>query len=411
MHVFKYKGYDDNGKKVEGQIQATSIDEAERRIAQQSVSLIAIIPAGMRKGREVHTALKQEGHRPRRRRFPETDAAGILRNLSVMAETGVPFIEALDAIIESSRTPRLAEAMALVRKEVIGGKALSAAFRAVPNLFPPLVCDLIHVAEDGGRLDQALLSGAVYLERGTELRKRVLQAMIYPFVMLGVASVTISVLIVFVLPKFKEVFKNMNADIPFTTQFMMDLGSEISKDPSRAIFVILATILSSGIALRFESVRRMLMRFVWRLPAVGDLMRQLALARSFQSISTLLNGNVPLMIALEHGARVSGHDWVSQGLDGARDYVEHGGSLSEGLLQSTIFPKTLVQMVAVGERTGRLSSLLGIVAGKMEHESDAKLKSVVAILEPLLIVVMGIVVGSITVSIISPIYSVIEKVK
>lgn len=410
MHVFKYKGYDDSGKKVAGEIHASSLDEAERRIAQQSVSLIAIVPAGMKKGAEVQPLVPTNVSFDRRK-IPEGDAAAILRNLSVMAETGVPFIEALDAIIQSSRTARIAAAMVKVREELIAGKALSAAFRTVPNLFNPLVCDLIHVAEDGGRLDQALLSGAVYLERGTELRKRVLQAMIYPFVMVGVASVTIAVLIVFVLPKFKEVFKNMNADIPVTTRLMMDLGTAISKNPVGSGVTLVVSVIGMLILLRFRAVREALMRVLWRLPAVGDLMKQLALARSFQSIATLLNGNVPLMIALQHGAKVSGHSWVTEGLDAARDCVEHGGSLSEGLLLSKIFPKTLVQMVAVGERTGRLSSLLSVVAGKMEQESDARLKSVVALLEPLLIVVMGLIVGSITVSIISPIYSVIEKVK
>ena len=410
MHVFKYKGYDDDGRKVEGEIQAATMDEAERRIASQAVSLIAIIPAGMRKGAETQK-VTPEKIQTSRRRIPEADAAGILRNLSVMAETGVPFIEALDAIIQSSRTPRIANAMALVRQEVIAGKALSAAFRTVPYLFNPLVCDLIHVAEDGGKLDQALLSGAVYLERGTELKKRVLQAMIYPFVMIGVAASTISVLIVFVLPKFKDVFKSMNADIPITTRLMMDLGTAVTKNPLTAGLILVSSILGVVIGLQFKKVREVLMRLLWCLPAVGDLMKQLALARSFQSISTLLNGNVPLMLALDHGAKVAGHDWVKNGLLDAKECVEHGGSLSEGLIQSKIFPKTLIQMVAVGERTGRLSSLLAIVSGKMEHDSDAKLKTVVAILEPLLIVVMGLVVGSITVSIISPIYSVIEKVK
>lgn len=410
MHVFKYKGYDDDGNRVEGQIEAATLDEAERRVASQSVSLIAIIPAGMRKGTEV-PKVSPEGQAPSRRKIPEADAAGILRNLSVMAETGVPFIEALDAIIQSARTPRIASAMAQVRQEVIGGKALLAAFRTVPNLFPPLVCDLIHVAEDGGRLDQALLSGAVYLERGTELRKRVLQAMINPFVMLGVATITITVLIVFVLPKFRDVFRNMNADIPFTTQFMIDMGTAVSKNPLQSLSFLMGCIMATGVALRFKIVRAALMRLVWSLPAVGDLMKQLALSRAFQSIATLLNGNVPLMVALDHGSKVAGHDWVRDGLQEARDCVEHGGALSEGLLKSSVFPKSLIQMVSVGERTGRLSSLLAVVAGKMEHDSDAKLKSVVAILEPLLIVVMGVIVGSITVSIISPIYSVIEKVK
>jgi type IV pilus assembly protein PilC len=301
-----------------------------------------------------------------------------LKNLAVMVESGVPFVEALDAAAESS-TPTVGEYILEIRKEIVGGRSLSQAMRSVPQLFPSMVSDMVRVAEDGGLLEQALHSSSAYLQRAADLRKKIINAMIYPMVMLTVSFLTVLNLI---------------------------RGHPVL---SAVSFVVSCVVFYW--AVRNPVSRRAMTGAASRLPVVGELMRNLALSRAVMSISTLLKSNVSLMAALEHGAMVSSNPVIASGLLVAREAVEHGGSLSDSLISARVFPATLIQMVRVGERTGRLHALLAASAERLEEEADSKLKSLVALVEPAMIVVMGMVVGTITISIISPIYSVVQNVK
>ncbi|HLK15304.1 MAG TPA: type II secretion system F family protein [Fimbriimonadaceae bacterium] len=410
MPVFKYKGYAGGGGQLSGEIMAETIEEAERKVSAQDVTIISIIPAGMRRG----------GHgadgAPRRvplfqKRVSEADAATVLHNLAVMSETGVPFIEALDAIIESARTPKISAAMEVVKNDVVGGKPLSAALKDVPIMFPPMICDLVRVAEEAGQLYTALESGAGYLERAADLRRRILQAMLYPAIMLSVALSTVAVLVVFVMPKFADIFMKMKADVPASTRAMLGVGDFVRSHPLGTIGLIVGFALAVRAIMKTPSTRRVAVSFFLKVPGLGPLLRDLALSRALQSVSTLLAGNVPVMEALEQGANVAGNEQVADAFRHARDVVEHGGSLAEGIGRTPIMPKLLVQMVSVGERTGRLPQLMVATANKMDEEAGARLKAMVALLEPVMIVVMGVVVGTITISVITPIYSVIQNLK
>jgi type IV pilus assembly protein PilC len=328
-----------------------------------------------------------------------------------MAESGVPFVEALDAVIGSARTPQIQSGLKSLRDEIVGGKSLSAAMRSAEALFPSLVCDMVKVAEEGGRLDRALSSAAAYVERSAELRKKVMNAMLYPIVLTCIAALTLVVLIVFVLPKFASIFNKMGADIPMTTQAMIAIGNSVRSQPILAIVVCVLLAVGVRQAFRSPTASRAIARFGLRLPVVGELLQRLALSRAFQSIATLLSTNVSVMAALEHGSKVAGNPVIADALLHARSCVEVGGSLSESLADTKVFPSTLIQMVSVGERTGRLGPLMANTAGHMEADVDARLKALVSIVEPLMIVVMGGIVGLITLSIVIPIYSVVEKIK
>ncbi|MHB8635906.1 MAG: type II secretion system F family protein [Fimbriimonadaceae bacterium] len=410
MPVFKYKGYAGSGGSLAGEVVAETIEEAERKVASQDVTIISIIPAGMRKGSK-DVAVGAPKTPLFQRRIPEADAANVLQNLAVMAETGVPFIEALDAIIESARTPKVAAAMQSVKEDVVGGRPLSAALRGVPTMFPAMICDLIRVAEEAGQLHTALASGADYLERSADLKKRILAAMLYPAVMLSVALMTVTVLVVFVMPKFADIFLKMKAQVPASTKAMLAMGAFVRGHPIGVLALFAGVVLACRAIMKTPSTKRFAMAMFLRVPGLGPLLRDLALSRALQSISTLLTGNVPVMDALEQGANVAGNDQVAGALRHARDVVEHGGSLAEGIGKSPVMPKLLIQMIAVGERTGRLPQLMVATADKMDDAASARLKAMVALLEPVMIVVMGVVVGTITISVITPIYSVMQNLK
>jgi type IV pilus assembly protein PilC len=278
-------------------------------------------------------------------------------------------------------------------------------------MFPPIIVDMIRVAETGGRLDQALDNGAAYMERAADLKRKIVNAMLYPSVMLGVSSSTILVLIIFVMPRFAVVFKQMKAELPLTTQVMLKSGDFIRSQPLMSAVGLVAFIVGLTIALKNPVSQRMLSGVAARMPLLGELMKRLALARSLQSISTLVASNVPLLAAIEAGARVAGHAQLEKALYTAKDDIERGSSMSEALGKHAVFPKQVIQLVAVGERTGRLPQLLSTVCKSMETEVDGRLKALVSVIEPLMIVGMGLIVGSITMSIIGPIYSAVENIR
>jgi type IV pilus assembly protein PilC len=410
MVSYAYRGVDSRGTKVEGQVNAASLDEAEKKLAIQDISIHVLVPAqgakGFKKIEKDERAIKLV-----KKKVSAQDSADVLSNLAIMAETGVPFIEALDAVIYSARTPVIRDSLTAVKDGVVGGQGLSYSLRLASNMFPPIITDMVRVAETGGKFDQALRNGANYLGRVADLRKKIINAMMYPSVMLGVSIITILVLIIFVMPKFGQVFSQMKSKLPITTTVMLNAGTIIRENPIGS-FVVIAGIVLGAIGLsKVEAVRKIFVAILNRVPILGDLLKRLAIARSLQTIAALSTSNVQLLSAMEQGAKVAGHPDVTRALTQARDAIEHGSSMYDAIEKTNTFPKQITQMIAVGEKTGRLSQLLEVICVQMEKDIDAKLRALVSIIEPLMIVSMGVIVGSITVSIIGPIYSVIENIK
>jgi type II secretory pathway component PulF len=411
MQAFKYKGVDGNGQKVEGEVQGASIDDAERRLSSQMVTIIAIVPAGMRRAKKAEVSEGVQKVPRGRRKISDADLAILLHDLAVMAETGVPFVEALDAVIEGAKTPAIKAGLEHLRTEIVGGRGLSQGMKSVPWMFPTLVSDMVRVAEEGGRLDQALASASAYVERSADIRKKVVNAMLYPIVLSSVAFLTLTVLIVFVMPKFATMFEKMKGGLPLSTKILLGTGNFVRGNPLLTVGLIVGTIVGIKLLLGMPGARVVASRVALRVPMLGELLKRLAYSRAFQSIATLLTGNVNLMAALEHGSKVAGNPIVEKALLQARTSVEQGSTFSEALAQTKVFPNMLIQMAAVGERTGRLAPLMLNTTKHMEEDVDARLKALVAIVEPLMIVVMGVMVGFITLSIITPIYSVVENLK
>lgn len=408
MQLYKYKGYDATGNKVDGEISAKSIDEVERRMSAQSVTVIAIIPAGAKRGNASETTTASPAAKGKK--VSHADLAIVLRDLAVMAETGVPFIEALDAVIVSARTPTIEGGLRKLKTEIVGGKGLSAGMKAANGIFPSIVCDMVKIAEEGGRLDKALATAAAYVERSAELKRKVMNAMLYPMVLSFIAVGTVTILLTFVMPRFADIFMKMGAKVPDSTKMMLALGTFLKTHPIHVVGGIVAAVFGIRALMRMDPVAKFVFKFLLKMPVLGELLRRLALSRALQSIATLLSSNVSLLSALEHGAKVSGNPVIRDALMRARGGVEHGQPLSDSLTETKVFPPMMLQMVAVGERTGRLAMLMANTAKHMEEDVDGRLKAMISIVEPVMIVVMGTIVGGITMSIIIPMYSVVQNV-
>lgn len=408
MQLYKYKGYDVSGNKVDGEIKANSIDEVERRMSAQAVTVIAIIPAGVKKA----GSSESSGSTPvvRGKKVSHADLAIVLRDLAVMAETGVPFVEALDAVIVSARTPTIEAGLKKLRTEIVGGRGLSAGMKAANGIFPSIVCDMVKIAEEGGRLDKALSTAASYVERAAELKRKVMNAMLYPMVLSFIAVGTVTILLTFVMPRFADIFMKMGAKVPESTKMMLALGTFLKTHPIHVVGGIVGAVFLVRWLMRMDPIAKAVFLFLLKLPVLGELLRRLALSRALQSIATLISSNVSLLSALEHGAKVSGNPVIRDALFKARSGVEHGQPLSDSLADTKVFPPMMLQMVAVGERTGRLGMLMANTAKHMEEDVDGRLKAMISIVEPVMIVVMGTIVGGITMSIIIPMYSVVQNV-
>lgn len=407
MQVFKYTGFDQVGHRVSGELAAESRDQAESILESRAILLVSVLGG---KASELPKLKKQliPSH-GKQRPVKTMEAAVILRNLAVMTENGVTLVEALEGIIDSVRNDQVQARLERVRDDIVGGKSFSAAVQSEVGLFPSLICDMVRVGEDGGKLPTALAGAATYLERAANLKRKVMNALLYPSIMAFISFVTVLILVVFILPNFEDIFSQMSIELPASTTVMMGFGSFLRKNFLLSIGLTVGACLGFRSYLRTENGAKLCSRLLLRLPVVGDLVRKLSISRALQSMSALLSSNVPLIVALEHGARVSGSLIVEQGFFAAKERVEQGAALSDALSQSPVFPKVLTQMVVAGERTGKLSAMLQPIADAMEEEADSKLKALTSIIEPVIVVGMGIAVGFVTLAIVVPIFSIAEN--
>ena len=408
MNAYNYVGFDASGRRVSGEIAATSSEQAEALLESKSIVLVSIeggAKAPTKERPKLEFAKPSTGHKNAK----TMEAAVILRNLAVMTENGVALVDALDGVIDSVRNEHLREKLERIREDIVGGRSLSASIRNEPGLFPPLICDMVRVAEDGGQLSAALGGAATYLERAANLKRKVMNALLYPSIMAFIAFATVAILVVLILPNFQDIFTQMSVELPLSTRVMMGTGTFLRNNFVLSMVLCTAGFFALRAYARTEKGAKLFSRLVLKVPIVGDLVRKLSISRAFQSVAALLSGNVPLIVALEHGGRVAGNVVVMEGMMTARDSVEQGASLSDALSKSKVFPKILTQMVVAGERTGKLAAMLQPMATAMEDEADSQLKALTSIIEPIIVVAMGVVVGFVTLAIVIPIFSIADK--
>lgn len=429
MSAYKYKAYDRSGSPKSGEITASSLEEAENRLSALGDTVVSIIPILEKKGViKQAPAKKQEsnegdsgsgqaglqslkGLKFGKKKPKASDVAAVLRNLAVMTESGVPFYEGLQAVIVGVENETLKEALDKVRQGVMGGRSLGSALREAQDVFPGILCDIVSVGEENGKLDKALASAANYLERAVALKQKLINALIYPCVLMGMAGFTVFALIFFIMPRFSETFKGMNVKPPMITQLLMDFGTGVTERPLVYLGVIAALWFGGKYAMKQPPVRDRVIRISRRIPVMGIVLRQLSVARMLQTLSSLLSGGVTLMSALHHSSKVSGDPEVESACERALSDVEKGGMLSESFAETKVLPPTIVQMMAVGERTGQLAPLISRAAEEMEIQADMRLKSLMSVFEPMMILVMGAVIGLITLSLIAPLFTVLQNVQ
>ncbi|MDY7105174.1 MAG: type II secretion system F family protein [Actinomycetota bacterium] len=378
----------------------------------------------------VITSLRREGMRPivveparpplwsRELRLPGTsdrvklaELAPFTRQLHTMLAAGLPLLRALRVLSLQSRGQRLGEVVEVVADDVRNGSSLAEAIGHHPETFDGLYVALVAAGERAGALDVVLEQIAGDLERAAALRRTIRGALAYPMVVLAVIGLVTAAMLLFVVPVFADIYADLDSTLPGPTQALVDLSSLLT---SRAPFIVGALVLGVWGARRFRrsaSGRRTLDSLSLRLPLFGGLARNAAIARFARSMTVLLGAGLPLVDSLRVAAATMGNTHIAAAVGEASTGVRQGGTLSDELERTGLFPPLAVQMVAAGEETGRLEALFTNLAGFYEDEVDSSASTLASLLEPLMMLVMGAVVGTMVVALYLPMFNIIDLVE
>jgi len=387
--VFEWEGKDKNGKLVRGEMRAGGEAMVSASLRRQGIMSTKVKKRRVSGGR----AIKQK------------DIAIFTRQLSTMMRAGVPLIQSFDIVGRGSTNPKMTRLLNDIRSDVETGTSLSAAFRKHPLYFDALYCNLVEAGEAGGILETLLDRLAIYQEKTMAIKNKIKSALIYPVAVLTVAFIVLAVIMIFVIPAFKDVFSSFGADLPTPTLIVIAM-SEFFVKYWWAIFGILI----GGIYFFIQSWRRSLRmqkamdRMLLKVPVFGDLVNKSAVARWTRTLSTMFAAGVPLVEALDSVGGASGNAVFLEATEQIQKDVSTGSALTTSMQTTGVFPTMVIQMCAIGEESGALDQMLGKAAEFYEDEVDEAVKGLSTLMEPFIIVILGVLIGGIVVSMYLPIF-------
>ncbi len=388
-YLFEWEGKDRKGKSVRGELRASSETQVTATLRRQNV-----VPTRIRKRRMSSFA-----------RVRTKDVAIFTRQLASMMKAGVPLLQAFDIVGRGNPNPAVNKLINDIRTDIETGTSMSAAFRKRPQHFDSLYCNMIAAGEAAGILDQMLDRLALYMEKVESIKSKIKRALMYPIAVFVVAFLVISLIMLFVIPSFKEVFSSFGAELPLPTQMVITL-SEFFIDYWWAIFGGLGVGLWLFMrAWKRSAVIQMAMdRLLLRVPVFGELVRKSVIARWTRTMSTMFAAGVPLVEALESVGGASGNVVYSSATRKIQQEVSTGTSLTSAMINTNIFPPMVIQMSAVGEESGAIDHMLSKAAEFYEEEVDDMAAGLSSLMEPIIIVVLGTLIGGIVVAMYLPIF-------
>ncbi len=400
--TFRYAGRTRSGAPVTGERAAASVDAAVEALRREEVFVTRIDAV------ETPRAARRGSGRAGRPVSPKRLAV-FTRQLAVMIDAGLPLVESLEVLGTQEEDRGFRETILTVRAQVEGGVGLAAALASHPATFDKLYVNMIAAGEAGGVLDVILQRLATYIETSVKLRAQVWAALTYPAAVVAIAAVVVAAVLWKVIPAFTALFAGLGATLPLPTRVVM-----AASDGFAVAFPLLLLGSGAGAAslrrlYRTPHGRRLVDGALLRAPAVGTVLRKVAVARFCRTLATLLSAGVPILDALEITARTAGNAVVEGAVLTARDSIESGEPVAAPLRKTQVFPLLVTQMIHVGETTGALDTMLARIAGFYEEEVEAAVAAMLALLEPLLIAFLGVVVGGIVVALYLPIFELISR--
>lgn len=399
MPTYRYSAMDTTGRNVNGTLEADSLDLVRAKLADLSYHILTIRETRGRAGiQDWFNGIQ---------RVKLRDLVMFSRQFATMIDAGLSVVKCLDILQKQSRNPKMKDVIGEVKRDVGGGMSLTEALQRHPRIFSPLYVNMIRSAETAGILDQVLDRLSTFLEKEQETRNKIKAAMMYPVVVFCFAVLMLIALLFFVLPKFKGIFETMGLELPLTTRLLLNSSGYITTYWYIALVVLVGGVVLVKTMARTDKGKYAIDAAKLRLPVFGDLILKTSVSRFARTFGTLISSGVPVLRALEIVADTAGNRVISDTVLRARVSIKEGQKISTPLFGSKIFPVMVTQMIAVGEETGRLDQMLVKVSNFYDEEVDSTLKSLTSLIEPLMIVGLGFIVGFIAVSVISPIYSLV----
>jgi type IV pilus assembly protein PilC len=397
MPVYSYRGKSRTGE-VRGEREADTKQALAAVLRREQISPLVI----KEKGKEF--TLPRIGGKVKTK-----ELAIFTRQFSVMIDAGLPLVQCLEALAIQQENKVFQSVLQAVRTEVEGGSTLAFAMRQHPRVFDELYTNMIAAGEAGGILDTILQRLSSYIEKAVKLKRAVKSAMVYPVAVLTIAIGVIILILWKVVPIFSTLFASMSVTLPLPTR-MVIAGSNFV---GRYVIFILPAFFAIGYAFRryyaTENGRKLVDGILLRIPVMGSVLRKIAVARFSRTLSTLISSGVPILEGLQITAKTAGNAIVEEAILKTRDSIEEGKTIVEPLRDSGVFPTMVTQMVGVGEQTGALDAMLTKIAEFFEDEVDAAVGDLLTAIEPIMILVLGVIVGGIVISMYLPLFSLISK--
>ncbi|MBK06893.1 MAG: pilus assembly protein PilC [Deltaproteobacteria bacterium] len=402
MPVFVWEGRNTAGELKKGEMEAKSEQDVQSRLRHMNINS----PAIKKKGISIDI------------KMPELFAGVSIKELvlftrqfATMIDAGLPLVQCLDILASQNGNPFFKRILFQIKSDVEGGATFADSLKKHPKVFDDLFVNLVAAGEIGGVLDTILNRLAIFIEKNMQVIKKVKGAMVYPLIILGVTIASVIVMLVWVIPTFEKMFKNMGGQLPAPTQFVIDLSKFFQ---SYILFIL------GGIALVIYGFRqfyasawgrKIFDRVMLRAPIFGPVIRKSAVAKFTRTLGTMLSSGVPLLDALDIVARSAGNKTIEKAIYYVRDKISEGRNIAEPLMETKVFPPMVVQMIGVGEATGALDVMLTKIAEFYEDEVDDAVSAMTTMLEPLMLVVVATVLGGMLIAMYMPIFSLAGNVK
>lgn len=401
MPVFAYRGRTRTGQMVVGKMEAANREAVVAQLRQQRIVTTSV------QAQPKPIQLKIPGFGGK---VKDQDLAVFTRQIATMIDAGLPLVQCLEVLAVQQPSKQFKKSLTEIRESVEAGSTFAAALKRHPRIFTSLYSNMVEAGEAGGLLDIVLNRLAVYIEKAIGLRRKIKGALIYPSTIITVALGVVIFLLVFVIPTFKSLFAGFGAALPLPTRIVLELSRLVRQHILTGLGFLIMSIIGLRFYYRTEGGKRVIDRIFLMAPIIGELFRKVSVARFTRTLGTLIASGIPILDGLDITARTAGNKVVEEAILKTRTSISEGKTIAEPLKASGVFPPMVVQMISVGEQTGALDTMLAKIADFYDSEVDQAVANLTALLEPLLMVFLGVVVGGVIIAMYLPIFKLVSVV-
>jgi len=399
MPTFVWEGKTAQGRAMKGELEAPNLEAVVTVLRHRRIRPIPNRIREKGKGLEKEITIPGFGEKVKTK-----DLSIFTRQFATMIDAGLPIVQCLDILGEQSESKLLRNTVRTIRQDVEGGATLADALRKHPKIFDALYINMVEAGEAGGVLNTVLNRIALFIEKANKLKKKVKGAMIYPCAIIAVAIIVVSILLIFVIPVFAELYGSMGKALPAPTQITINISNWFVASWYYLLLALGGVVAGVRFYYQSDQGRMNIDGWLLRLPVIGDMLRKVAVARFSQNMAILLSSGVPILEGLAITARTAGNKVVEKAIMDSRVSISQGKTVAEPLAESKIFPPMVCHMVAVGETTGGLDGMLRKIAEFYEEEVDDAVANLTALMEPMIMVVLGVILGGLVISMYLPIF-------